>query len=702
MQEADPATVLGDFDAATHTAFGATSRFFRRGEGFAIETEDASGEPGEFEVAYTFGVEPLQQYLVRFPDGRLQATRLAWDARPPAEGGQRWLHLDEGEPIRPGDVLHWTGPSQRWNAMCADCHSTGVRLGYDPATRRYATTWEEIDVACEACHGAGADHVAWAREGARGPGGPRLAAALRNDARWVLAPGAAIARREGPPRSDEIETCAPCHARRSRIAEPTQPGRPFLDTHLPSLLEEGLYFADGQIQEEVYVWGSFLQSRMHAAGVTCSDCHDPHTLGVGATPDAACASCHRPEAFATPEHHQHAVDSPGASCVACHMPARTYMQVDPRRDHRFGIPRPDLTETLGVPNACSDCHADRSANWAATAVRSWRGGKAPPPHWGPVLHAGRRGLPGSQERLAALARDPKQPGIVRASALATMRRSEGLALAKEVERAASDSDPLVRLAAAAAGDRVPPRERLRALRPLLSDPLRAVRIEAGLALTGVPPPLWSAGVRGGDLADALAEYRAAQHVNADRPEAHVNLGLLHRRLGEFEEARRAYETAIAVGPHFVPALVNLADLHREQDREPEAAALLESALERMPESADLHHALGLSRVRTQRAEDALRHLARAATLAPERPDYAYVHGLALHSAGRSEEALAVLQAAQQRHPGSRELLLLLATLSRDLGRYDRARDFAERLQHLDPESLAAGELLRWLPAEPGP
>jgi predicted CXXCH cytochrome family protein len=686
MEEASEASVLGDFAGASLDHFGTRSTFSRRGSAFVVTTDGPDGRPGDHEVAYTFGVFPLQQYLVRLPGGRLQALPLAWDARPSQDGGQRWFHLHPEEPTPPGDVLHWTKPAWNWNGQCAECHSTNLRKGWDPRSRGFATTFSEIDVACEACHGPGSQHVHWAETRA-GPGsihvhrteagshtgeegGARalgLTVDLGSDrpVRWLFAEGAAIARRERPlPDRAELETCAPCHARRSLLREGRIPGEPFLDTHRPALLEEGLYHADGQMQDEVYVYGSFVQSPMHAAGVTCSDCHDPHSLALRAAGNALCGQCHRAEVFDVPGHHHHEPGSPGSACVACHMPARTYMGVDERHDHSFRVPRPDLSVSLGTPNACTDCHAKRAARWAAQRVAAWfPEGRAGTPHYGEALRAGRRRLPGAAARLAALAADPAAPALVRATALALLAEQPGAdGPAPAVRAALADADPLVRLGAVEAAERLPPALRVAAAAPLLRDPLLAVRAEAGRLLADAPAELWPTGARAA-LAEALAAYRAVQAANAERPEAHLNLGLLHARLGEPSEARRALETAVELAPSFIPAYVNRADLERVAGDDAAAEAWLRRALEAAPESADVRSALGLTLVRRGRREEALAELERAAALAPEVPRHAFVLGVALHDLGQTQRALAVLEAARQRHPGDADLRALLEELA---------------------------------------
>jgi tetratricopeptide (TPR) repeat protein len=698
MQEASEDTVLGDFADARFTHQGSTSRFFRRDGRFLVDTSGSDGRPADFEIAYTFGVEPLQQYLVRFPDGKVQALGVAWDSRPRAGGGERWFSLHPGERVPPGDVLHWTAPSQNWNGRCADCHSTNLLPGYDLEQDAYHTTWSDLDVACEACHGPGSRHVEWAEAAAHGAAGADdLGLAVRFPRRvtWVLDRGARIAHRAEPlPAHTELETCAPCHARRSTLVEGGFAGAPFLDTHRPALLEEGLYEADGQIRDEVYEYGSFVQSRMHAAGVTCSDCHEPHSLARRAEGNTLCGTCHRPEAFDVAAHHHHPAGTAGAACVSCHMPARTYMGVDVRHDHSFRVPRPDLSVSLGTPNACTDCHRDRDARWAAEAVTRWfPGGRAGTPHFAEALDAGRRGLPGAERKLAHVAGDAAQAAIVRASALALLAGYGDPGSLDAVRRALSDPDPLVRLGALEAAAALEPGARLAAVAPLLRDPRRAVRIEAARVLAEVPPSLWAPADRAA-LADGLAEYRAVQETAADRPEAHVNLGLLHLVLGEPEAARGEYETAVRLAPWFVPTYVNLADLERTQGRDAAGEAWLRRGLAAVPDSPDLHHAFGLALVRLGRREEALAALARAAESETAQPRHAYAHGLALYDAGDVERALAVLRAAHERRPGDRDLLVALATLSADAGRSADAVAFARALVDAFPDDPQARALLQ--------
>jgi predicted CXXCH cytochrome family protein len=674
MQDAVPGAVLGDFGAATFAYDGVTSSFATRDGRYFVTTDGPDGSLREYPIRYAFGVHPLQQYLIELDHGRVQALGIAWDARPKERGGQRWYHLYPGEKVDHRDVLHWTRRSQNWNHMCAECHTTGFAKNYDPETRAYRSRFDEMGVGCEACHGPGSGHVAWA-EGAQGAdavAGRGLSVHLdeRLGITWRRDPQTHHPQRSAPRATTiEIDTCARCHSRRSQlVAEPAR-GQPLSDTHLPALIEPELYEADGQIRGEVYEYGSFLQSRMFQAGVTCSDCHDPHAARLRAEGDGVCLQCHSQTHFATREHHFHAPDSPGARCVSCHMPSRTYMGVDVRHDHSFRVPRPLQSAALGTPNACTDCHADRTPQWAGARVREWYGHDPTGLQgYAEALHAARSRAVDPEPLLLALLRETTQPAIARATAAAELAPLPSRATLDALARAQGDPSPLVRQAALRGLSALPPDARWRIGAPRLRDSVRAVRIAAVelLADAGAPPPqdrsAWDA---------ATADYLAVHRQNADQSEAHVSLGNFYGARGDFAAAERDYRDAIAIDPAWVPSYVNLADLLRALGRDAEGEAVLAEGIARAPGAAALHHSLGLLKVRAHDLPGALEALRRAAELAPDEPRYAYVYSVALHDAGRAAEAIRVADAALARAPGDREL-----------------RDWRARLTDVPSERLA--------------
>ena len=703
MQEAKDGTVLGDFNNARFVYDGTTSRFFRRDGKFLVNTDGRDGAMADFEIAYTFGVFPLQQYLVAFPDGRLQALSIAWDARPKDAGGQRWFHLHPEETIRHDDILHWTGLNQNWNFMCAECHSTGLQKNYDPVSDRFHTGWSDIDVSCEACHGPGSRHLAWAEHQRDwwqfgGDTEPRKGLSVTFNERagitWSVDPATGNPRRSAlQPLRPEIETCGRCHSRRAELSESWLPGRSLSDTHLVSLLERGLYHADGQIEDEVYEYGSFRQSRMFAKGVTCSDCHDPHSVELRAPGDGACLQCHSADKYVTAKHSFHEAASPPLACASCHMPARTYMGVHVRHDHSFRVPRPDISAKLGAPNACNDCHNDETPEWAAATIERWYGPERKGfQTFGKAFHAARQELPEARDLLSQVAADPQTPGIARATAYAEMTPYLTPDLIPELRRGLADADPLIRLGALRGLEGVSLDRRWALAGPLLSDPVRAVRIEATSYLAATPTDRLSPEDRQ-RFERAAREYVEVQRFNADRPEARVTLGAFFAQRGRSAEAEAEYRAAIKLEPRFVQGYVNLADLYRALGRDKEGAAVLSQALAVAPNDAAAHHAMGLVLAREHRLPEATAMLAKAATLDPQRARYAYVYAIALSSGGQNDEALRVLAENHARHPVDRDTLAALVSANRDAGDRGAALRYAEELARLTPGDPAMAHLL---------
>lgn len=705
MQPATRDTVLGTFDEAEISVHGVTSRFFTRDGKFYVHTDGPDGEMADFEIAYTFGVEPLQQYLVPFPDGRVQALGLAWDSRPESEGGQRWFHLYPEVPIDHADELHWTGRQQNWNDRCADCHSTNFVKGYDIEADRFESSFSEIDVACESCHGPGSGHEAWAAQddqlrAADIEKGLGILLRDRAGVGWQMDRDTGIAKRSTSLANPvEVGVCADCHSRRGTLAGGGQADPELLDHHMPVLLTESLYFPDGQMQDEVYVWGSFKQSRMHAAGVTCSDCHEPHSLDLRAEGDPVCFQCHLPAQFAVTAHHGHQQSDGRPACVDCHMPERTYMEIDRRRDHSIRVPRPDLTAESGVPNACNGCHADKSVEWAVAAFASMYPNAAEPfQGWTAAFVLARKGLPQSEAALLRVIDDDEAPDIARATAVFELAPFLSPLSGQAVQDALRDDAPLVRLAALRTLEALPPEHRFAFAGHLVGDPLLAIRAEAGRVLAASPPEALNSET-GPALRSAIDEYIATQLYSGDRPESWVNLGNLRLQTGNLQQADNDYRRAMKLAPEFSGGYLNLADLYRQQGREVEAREVLEQGIERQPNDAELQHSLGLSLIRSQDGQGALAHLEKAAELAPENARFSYVYAVALNSSGRSEEAVNALTAAHARHPYDTRLMQTLAVFERDKGNVTGARRWAEKSLEVDPRDQTVRQFLKSLPPD---
>jgi predicted CXXCH cytochrome family protein len=684
MAPATAETVAGNFDNAQFRHQGVTSRFFKRGDKFYVHTDGPDGRLSDFELKYSFGVAPLQQYLIETEGGRLQPLQIAWNTEE-----RKWFHLLPQEKAPPGDVLHWTGRYQTANTMCIACHTTGFEKRYDAGADRFDSRWREPNVSCQSCHGPGSTHVEWAN--------------AHKGAAAGSAPRGQLADLKSP--RAQVEVCAACHSRRAELTALPLPGQPHLDHYLPSLLREGLYHADGQQLDEVFVVGSFRQSKMYRLGVTCTNCHDPHTARPKLQGNALCLQCHDTKtnpafpsaagAYDTPQHHHHAPGTPGAQCTACHMPAKNYMIVQPRPDHSMRIPRPDLSVALGTPNACNQCHADRSAQWAAEAVTQWYGTPKRPPHYGEVFAAARRGAPEAAAALAALVADAAMPPIVRATALDQLRG--GAAGVNERVAAARDADAEVRAAAAASLEDVEPSLRVPTLAPLLKDPVRAVRIAAARSLAPLPHEQFDAATRQAFDA-ALAEYVAAQKVALDMPGPNLNLGVLYARTARDAEAEAAYRAALKIDPDFTPANANLAQFYAARGHLTEAEQVLRKALQREPGIGELQYSLGLLLAEQQRLPEAADALDKAAKLLPQRARAHYNLGLARQQLGQPKLAEGALRKARELAPTDPAIAYALAVFYAQQGRRADALREAEALQQLQPGNPQVQQMLQRLRA----
>ncbi|MGO8036240.1 tetratricopeptide repeat protein [Rhizobium leguminosarum] len=674
MALAEDETVRGDFDNSRFEHDGVVTTFTRRDGRFFVNTEGADGGQTEFEVRYTFAYEPLQQYLVDIGGGRLQALDIAWDT-----ARRQWFWLGNGTPAKPGSTYHWTGPFYRWNRTCIDCHSTDPQAKFQPQTNEYKSTYVATSIGCQSCHGPGAKHVASAQSAdvsspMTDTGLPKLDAGI----------------------------CFACHARRTKLLDGYQPGKPFLDYFSPALLRQDLYFPDGQILDEVFEYGSFQQSKMARAGVTCLDCHRPHEAGLKAEGNALCTQCHtetKPDRFVnqdpsgrfdTPAHTHHLAGSTGAQCANCHMPERTYMKVDPRRDHSFVIPRPDLSATLGMPNACTTCHVGKTDDWAAETMDEWYGTqwrKRPS-----IAHAFAGAANGDQaavEALRALVSDQDQAGIVRGSAIAAMSGTGGADITADIRTAATDADPLVRLGAAEAAGNIPPEQRLDAIGKLLGDETRAVRVAAANALAGTPPHLFAN--QQGNFEAAVADLRAYVETNGDVAETQSNYGFFLFARQRTAEAEAAFRRAISLDPTLEATRINLAEFYRATGQNDRSEQTYAEAIAMAPARADLRYGHALSLVRRQALTEAITELEEAVRLDPQNPRYKTTFAVALDSARRTEEALGRLDGWAA--GGDADIIGLALQYSLKLRHLPEALKHAEALARLRPQDPQISSLI---------
>lgn len=650
MSHASEETVLADFNDVEFIFDGKVNRFFKKGEEFWVNIMGRNGVFHDYQIKYTFGVYPLQQYMVEFEDGRVQLIPFTWDSRTHEEGGQRWYHLYPNLTSET-DEFFWLNQGQNWNYMCADCHSTNLRKNYDKDTNRYNTTWSEISVGCEACHGEGSLHSQWVSaleagletSGITNKGFDRDLSKVVSQ--WDYQQGKSTFVPVDHQETDLVRTCAQCHSRRTLIAENDDHVRgDFLDRHLLTLVNSELYHKDGQIYDENYVYGSFMQSKMHQAGVTCTNCHNPHSGKTIAPEPALCYQCHSPADYTPEKHSKHSSGLGENSCSSCHMVEELYMQVDRRKDHGWHIPRPDLSVQLGTPNACTSCHEDKDNKWALEAVTEWFPDSKirSQPHFAHAFYAADNGDKNSADLLYDVVNDVSQPAIIRASALERMQAIPQQKTIEAIQQSVKDEDAMVRLGAIHASQSLPGNYKWPLLNPLLADPVLSIRIEAAAAFIIVWQELTPEQQK--LVMPSLKEYEQTQLFLSDRGAGRTNLGNLYRAWQKYDEALAEYKGSIDVEPFYSPAYVNLADLYRKLNNNSASLNALLAGREVLPKEAALAFATGLAYVRVKDLSQAVRHLEDATQLDSQNAHYYFVLGLALEGSDVSRAKAKLKQA----------------------------------------------------------
>jgi len=679
MQHATAATVKGDFNNSVFEAPSNNALFSKKADGFYARLAGANGEINDHKVLYTFGTEPLQQYLVALPGGRLQQLPVAWNTLT-----KQWFDPQPELLAQPGEWVHWSEGGKNWNSMCADCHSNNVEKNFDIASNSYSTTVAELDVGCESCHGPGRDHI------------EAVSSVNFNAALDSLHMSMTV----GEDSQALVDQCGRCHARRQQLTNKFEHGSSqLLDHYLPQLLTPPTYHSDGQILDEVFVYGSFVQSKMYHSGVGCVDCHQPHSVKLKAEGNQLCAGCHSSEQFDSPKHHHHSADlaqpmdnqqTQGTQCIDCHMPGRLYMGNDYRRDHSFRIPRPDLTVAHGTPNACNDYHTRESADWAAAKVEQWFGPERPA-HFSEILSAAASQPNDSVIPLVSLLNDLSQPAIARATAASLLAPDISLPM---VERAlinvSTDTSALLRTTSVrslnASTIKVAP------LLERLNDPVRAVRIAAAEALVDVPENLIP-----DSLADAFSransEYQTSMLVNADFPSGRMRMALDQHRRGNLNKAAEDYLAALEIDNGYNAARMNLAQLYYGQGKLSDTEKLYRTVIEREPEASDAHYSLGLLMAEQGDYEQATLSL-EAAAIGGNNPRAWYNLAVLNQQSGKSLEAEKAYLAALQLTPGNAEFINGLVSLYGQQQRWSKALQLIDRALVNDSTNPSLQQLKR--------
>jgi Tfp pilus assembly protein PilF len=694
MDSATEKTVLGNFNNVEYKHNGLTHRMFRRNGKFYVNTQGPGGQFADFQIVYTFGFTPLQQYLVPFDGGRLQCLPIAWDTE-----HKKWFHLGDtvysGQHIKPDNWLYWTNQAQNWNGMCADCHTTNLKKNYDPATNSFHTTWSEIDVSCESCHGPASDHLDWAK--------------LPEGSRPMDVNTGLVVRTRGLDNRELLNVCARCHSRRSIFSDYKDNNEDLLNYMLPQLITQPVYHADGQILDEDYEFASFTQSKMFEKGIKCSDCHDVHSVKTLFDNNQLCLKCHRSDIYNATSHHFHKMETDservhlinqgkpeyktgtGAQCVNCHMVGKFYMGNDYRRDHSFRIPRPDLTISIGTPNACNDCHKDKTASWSQSYIEKWYGIKKRP-HYGEAFAAAQKGDARSVKDLIQYAGNELVPLMIRATALSLLSNFEDSLGNKAIEKELTNPFSLIRQSAASGYRPVDAGSYVKHMTPLLNDPVRAIRTEAAIRLSELPKELLSDPAKKAMNA-ALDEYKNINLYTSDFPGGRYNLGILYANQGNFEMAARSYREALQIDGLFNRAKVNLAMVYNQQSKNGEAEKLFREVLAENPEITEINYSLALLLAEKGDIDESRKFFLKAGELMPERSRIWYNLALLENSQGNINDAENYFFRALNKEPDNPDYLYAISAFYLEKKQNSKAAKYAKRLADKYPANPAGKQLL---------
>ena len=694
MDTASAETVLGNFENFEYRHRGQTHRMFRKDGKYYINTNGSDGKFSDFQIAYTFGYTPLQQYLIPFEGGRLQCLPIAWDTEK-----KRWFHLADtvykGQDIKPDNWLYWTNQAQNWNGMCADCHSTNLRKNYNPETKSFSTRWSEIDVSCEACHGPASDHIEWAK--------------LPEGSRSMDVNTGLIVKTRNLDNKELLNVCARCHSRRSIMGDYENDNEDLLNYMIPQLTTAPNYHADGQILEEDYEYASFTQSKMFEKGIKCSDCHDSHSVKTLKDDNELCMKCHRPDIYNTTSHHLHKMPDPkgshlinrglpeykqgtGAQCVNCHMVGKFYMGNDYRRDHSFRNPRPDLTISIGTPNACNDCHTDKTVAWSQSYMEKWYGSKRRP-HYGETFAAANKRDPKAIPELILYSGNELFPLMVRSTAVSLLANYDDNLSRKAIENALSDPASLVRHSAINGYRPEDIKSFEKIMTPLLNDPVRGIRIEAAIMLSVVPENQLTEPVKKARKA-ALDEYKNVNLYVSDFPGGRYNLGIMYANAGDLEKAAECYRAALRIDNLFYMAKVNLATVYNLQGKNDEAEKLLREVISENPQIHDVYYSLALLLAEKGNIQESRKFFLKAAELMAEQPRILYNLALVENSQGNTTLAEEYLLSALSKEPDNYDFLYAICTFYLEHKQNSRAVVYANRIITKYPANPVGNQLLQ--------
>ena len=654
MQPANDSTVEGDFNNKSYTADGITSRFFKKDDKYFINTQGDDNKYHDYEVKYTFGYNPLQQYLIAFPGGRLQAARQDWDTKK-----KKWFHQYAGQKIPAHDWLHWTGNAQNWNTMCAICHSTNLQKNYNFEKDTYHTTYSVMTVSCESCHGAGLKHIDYIKSSAYKNGEK-----VKNSYLQMVKNSSQLT---------QINTCAPCHSRRSEISADKLVSSELMDDYIPQLPTKEFFYADGQANDEDYTYASFLQSKMYNRGVMCSNCHNPHSGKILFAGNQLCMQCHAKK-YDDFSHTFHQAGTIASECKSCHMPGKVYMGNDLRYDHTFRVPRPDLSVKYGTPNACNNCHSDKTATWTANAITKWYGQNRAY-HFAEDLIPASKENANSEGHIMHLLNDTATPAIIKATALYYLKDINTNNSAQTLIKELQDKNAQIRYQALRSLANFPVEVWLNVTGPALSDKVRAVRIAAADLYITIPPGQVPSAYYSA-FSSAKNELEKYTLYQTDFATGDALAGDYYLKLNDYYNAEKFYLLGLKKDTAMNYARLNLSVLYNIKGENNKALKVLQDALLTDSKNDRIYFNMALLYNEMKNPVKAQECLAKAVALKTQNPRVYYNYGLLLEKDNKINEAVTMFAKGLGLSPLDADLNYALCLLYVQSNQINKAKQYA--------------------------
>ena len=654
MQIANDSTVLGDFNNVKTTIDGVKYYFYKKDKNFFVRINEIDNSEQIYQINYTFGVTPLQQYLIDFDKGKKQVLRVTWDSK-----DHKWFHQYSGDKISTHDWLHWTKSAQNWNTMCAECHSTNLKKSYIVEKDSFHTTYSFINVSCEMCHGPGEKHVNWANSNPKD-----------KNYQIIL----------GKTQHEQVNLCAPCHARRTKLTENLEPGKYFDDQYMIQTLSTAFYHADGQIDDEDYVFGSFMQSMMYANKVKCSDCHDMHSMKLKFDGNTLCAQCHVKTTYDTKKHHFHKENTDASQCINCHMTGKNYMGNDFRRDHSFRVPRPDQSAKYDTPNACNGCHADKSNEWAASYIKKWYGSKRRDHFSDGMILSSQQNLSQNQRNdLDKYINNLQYPAIARATAISNLNYTTNEQLGALLI-SLQDSSALVRYHALMKFRVLPMQDRMSIVLKHVNDTTKLVRIGAAQLAIGFDENNLN-DIEKASLIKSRNELETMMYGNADFSTGRMQLGDYFLQNNDINTAIKHYKMALQKDSLLFPVYSNLATAYSMNKDNRKAMKIMETWMKLEPTSGRPYYLRALLNFELKENDKAVADLRKALKINPNDTRSMYNLATYYYQGGKDlKQSEKFIKSALKIDPENQDYKYLLALTYRDQGKFKSEQKIMKELR----------------------